>query len=166
MIVVDLDNLYIVNDKVSMDVLESRLEAIRKLATEHNVKKVYWFGNSHTFRIMQAHPSLVKRFDIQLTVSDVAKDTADHALLHFVVNRSRSKPVYVVSNDASISNLVWYISSTKRQVFRVMFTTPFIDVPEVLLLSNVCFASRGALRKFFHSLRLYAMRYDPLLMTK
>lgn len=146
-IYVDLDNLYIINNKVSPTTLLLRVKALLKLFGA----RVHFYGNSFTQGLLQKRGV----YDtLNFHVSDIETNSADHNLIH-MITRSKSKRIVVVSSDMTLCRLAKYLHPLKSFMF-LKFTD---DNMLVKMTVDFQFQHKHQLDKFMTSLDLYHTRY-------
>lgn len=155
---VDVDNLYIVHGKINMAVLTKRINVIRAYGKQRDMK-LYWFGNTFTGRLLQSHHAFSK---LKLITSNIAKDTADHAILH-QVEKSRSSEVVIVSNDASLPKVAWCLCPNKRITSLKFSGIASSELLEPEWINGICFKRAQDVEKFVLSYNFYLERYTKSL---
>lgn len=158
-ILVDVDNLFIVHNRVNTRLLVKRIRALQKMAAK---KPIHWFGNTLTATIVQAQPELQ---DINIITTNKAKDTADHAILSHL-HMSPVKTAWIVSNDKALAKAAWYISPHVA-IVPVSYKsydsiTPIIQKK----LTHISFHTQSELEKFLLSIHGYAQRYGNISVEK
>lgn len=140
---VDLDNLYIINNRVNVPILKSRIEEIKKMKS-----KIYWFGNTFTSNIVQKN-------DIKINVIDTAIEvnSSDHKLINNI-QRSQAKKIMLISSDMTLARIALYLNPDKTISFQ-RFTNNRLEEFHV----DYKFENRKHLTKFMESLALYIKRF-------
>lgn len=148
---VDVDNLYIVGNKVNIPLLTKR---IAHISDKH--KNVRWFGNAFTAKVLGKYDSP----KIRMIISNIDKDTADHAILEYLRRREKYiQEAYIISNDKSLSRLAWSMFPSIKihpVTYATMTSTEPIIGPAV---TKLIFSSRADVDKFIQSYTLFVQRY-------
>lgn len=149
---VDLDNLYIINNKVSPKTLLERVSYIMKTYgnTGH---KLMFFGNSFTQGILHKY-GLLQGSRMKFFVSEIEANSADHNLI-FHISRSKSRRVIIITGDMTLCRIAKYVY-TKKDVTCMKFSDDHMLHPFEV---DFRFARREQLDKFLNSLALYSVRY-------
>lgn len=97
MLLVDLDNIYIINYKPDLDTLKKRLKRIQKLDTD-----IRYFGNEFTNNYIKTN-----KIPIKVKVSKyTGKDASDHELIHYGFKKPKCK---ILTNDKTLQKLSYFI---------------------------------------------------------
>lgn len=163
MLLVDLDNLYISHNRVDLGLLDSRVAAIKALAREQGVKpqNIWWFGNTSTATLLQQHK---KSFSgIQLVTTHVAKDTADHGILHHLATH-KWKTASIVSNDKSIARIAWVLFPL-HEISSVYFSGRSGTNLSIDRIGELRFKKPEEVLKMMRSMVLYTTRYQPKFLS-
>lgn len=142
---VDVDNIYIINKKINSKLLRRRIKVIEGLDVH-----VKYFGNSYTANILKRH-----NINIDMSVSDVAKNSADHSLLH-AIYMSDYKKIYILSSDMTLVRLAYFMFPNK-----IVQQAQFENDGAVYLDTIDLNFNHKDLHKFIESLELYKSRYIP-----
>lgn len=140
---VDLDNLYIINNRVDVHMLRKRVAAIQALGL-----KTVWFGNTFTSGVVRKN-----KIGIDVVESPVEANSSDHSLVRMLC-RSGSKNALVVSADVTLCRVATYLCPGQRLAF-ARFRQYDLEAFDV----DFCFKGRDDLAKFIGSLVMYANRY-------
>jgi len=142
-IYVDLDNLYIVNNKIDVDVMRQRINNIKSLNM-----KTHWYGNMYTQKIVNKYD-----IDIDLISSNVAVNSADHNIINDMT-RAKNKNVSIITSDLTLCRIALYLNPDKNIAFYRFYQNSlqrfFVDFS---------FKTREHLDKFLKSLILYMKRF-------
>lgn len=154
MIVVDLDNLYIVDNHVNTSVLRKRINAIHQFAINNCISKkaIWWFGNNATGVLLGR-----LGIEIPLITINLGKDTADHAILQHLMTR-RWKHAFIVSNDQTILSIAWVLFP-KKPLYGI--TVDGESKCHASRINNLCFHKSSSFLKMVESFMTYARRYHP-----
>ena len=148
---VDVDNLYIVRNKVNIPLLTKRIAHIT--STHKNVR---WFGNTFTAKVIHNNDTP----KIRLIISNIDKDTADHAILEYLRRREKQlDEAYIVSNDKSLSRLAWLMFPSIKihpVTYSSVTSTEAVIAP---VMNKLSFSSRVDVEKFIKSYTLFVQRY-------
>ena len=148
-VVVDLDNLYIINNKVSPKTLISRVKILINMFSNFTIS---FFGNSYT-------QGLLDKFNLSEHVkfysSDIETNSADHNLINYI-GKMRDKKIIVVSSDVTLCRIARYIHEGSKQIAFIKF-----DAANNLGTFPIDFKfnRKEHLEKFITSLALYNTRY-------
>jgi len=157
MILVDVDNLFIVRDKVDAKLLVHRIRELRALR-----KPIQWFGNTFTARVVHAQPDLQ---DISIIITNKAKDTADHAILAYL-HKSPIKTAWIVSNDKALAKAAWYLYP-HIHIHPVLYKTSKSITPTFMdRLESVTFRTQSEMGKFLLSIEGFTERYGNISAEK
>lgn len=147
-VLVDLDNLYIINNKVSVTKLKNRLSAIAHLRLPTK-----YFGNRFT-----KHLLMHNKIPLRMYTTEVQKDSADHALIHFLKGfEDKYDVLHIVSNDMVLAKLAYFLSDhpDKLRFHKVSSN----DLVSAYNIHNYCFKHKLELQKFLDSYNLYKARF-------
>jgi rRNA-processing protein FCF1 len=147
-ILVDLDNLYIINDKINIPILLKRKEMIENVS--HS--KIIWFCNKVTSKLMKDEKIIFKN----LKISNVKNDSADHNLMNYLEKHKNTKKFTVVTNDKTLMRVLYFIHKSKNIEF-LSFKGKKIE--KITNKINICFEKQIDLEKFLTSYNLYKSRY-------
>ena len=90
MLLIDLDNIYIINNKPDLNILNKRLKRLQKLDTD-----IKYFGNQYTFDYIKSH-----KIPIKVKVSKyTGKDASDHELVNYGLKHKNKKPCFRNRNN-------------------------------------------------------------------
>jgi hypothetical protein len=183
---VDVDNLYIQNNKISIPLLKKRVAAINGFAKKNKImaSNVHWFGNAFTADIITSNG--VRIPPEHFITTNIDKDTADHMIIHSIATHKTPahKPqaaqvaaqvkaqvvpqVYIVSNDISIANIAWLLCSQRFKVFRLKFMKGEDgsggSLIRVMPVKKMELRNPDDMIKVMRSYFTYAQRYDPHLL--
>lgn len=140
MLLVDLDNIYIIDENPNLLVLRKRLIKIQKLDT--NCK---YFGNKYTEKYIKDN-----KIKLKVIMSEFnGKDSSDHELIYYGINK---KNVSVLTNDKTLQKLVFFLFSGKITFYefkenRIVKVTVNLDL------------DKNTLETLIKSYELYKMRY-------
>lgn len=142
-IYVDVDNLYIVNNKIDIEILRQRITSIKSLNM-----KTHWYGNTFTQKILSKYD-----IDIDLIDSNVEVNSADHNIIHDIT-RVKYKNITVITGDITLCRIALYLNPQKNIAFHKFYQNSlqrfFVDFS---------FKTREHLDKFLRSLILYMKRF-------
>ncbi len=142
-VLVDLDNLYIINNHVNVKVLKARVDKIKQINS-----KTYWFGNEYTHNIVQKY-----KVDVDLIHSKIETNSADHNLINYM-EKSNNPNALIITGDSTLCKLAAFINSKKKLTFAKFSSDELIPVDV-----DYNFKTREHLLKFVQSLALYANRF-------
>lgn len=145
-ILVDLDNIYIKDEKPSVSLLQDRLEVIAKFC-----KNYICFGNVYTKDFLKSNNIKVPK----MYISKIMNDSADHMIIHklgYYLNNYAK--VSVVTNDKTLIKLAGFIH--KKPITFYVFNN--LDLVP-LNAQELCFKEKEQLQKFITSYNLYKIRY-------
>lgn len=147
---VDLDNLYIIDDKVRPKVLSKRLGILKKMM---GGSTMVFFGNQFTQSLLEQYDLL---HGIKFLVTDIEANSADHNLINTITKNKSLKKVIVVSGDKTLCRLALFLNPRKHILF-----LNFNEHDKVVKSTiDFCFHKRIALEKFMKSASLYSTRYN------
>jgi hypothetical protein len=144
-IFVDVDNLYIVDDKIDIPLLRKRVKAIKKLK-----KTTYWFGNTFTAKVVSQN-----NIDIDILDIEIETNSSDHNLINYMI-KTKGKNLMVISADNILCKLAMFLNPMKTVGF-ARFQKYTNEMYEVQV--GYDFKSREQLMNFMKSLSLYMKRY-------
>ena len=102
MLLVDLDNIYIINNKSNISILKKRLEQLEKI--DNNI---IFFGNEYTADFIKAN-----NLKIKVNISKYnGKDSCDHELIHYAIKKKYN--ISIVTNDKILQKLAFYLSKNQ-----------------------------------------------------
>lgn len=140
---VDVDNLYIINNRVNVPILKRRIDEIKKFKS-----RIYWFGNTFTSNI-------IHKYDIKIDIIDTAIEvnSADHRLINQIL-RTKNKKITIISGDMTLARVALYLNPDKDISFK-KFTQNTLEEFDV----DYKFNNRDQVTKFMQSLALYIERF-------
>lgn len=148
-VLVDLDNLYIINNKVNVVKLKTRLNSIvnMKLPTKY-------FGNKFTKHILTHN-----KIPLKMHTTEIQKDSADHAMIHSLKQlQTKYDVVHIVSNDMVLAKLAYFLSEhPDKLIFHNILKSN--DRVSTFNIENYCFKHKLELQKFLDSYNLYKARF-------
>lgn len=145
---VDVDNLYIINNKVNQHTLIHRVNTIlTRFSGSHDI---YFFGNSFTQNVLSKYGILMNNF----YVSDIEANSADHNMIHSIL-KTKHKNITIITGDMTLCRTALYIHRSKNISFLKFDETHDLHNLEV----DFKFARIEQLDKFVKSLALYSVRY-------
>ena len=147
-ILVDLDNLYIINNKVNIPILLKRKEMIEKI---ENIK-VIWFCNKKTAKLMKDENIIFTN----LKISNIINDSADHNLINYINKYKKNNKFTIITNDKTLMRVLYFIKKDKNIEF-LSFVGKKIE--KITNKINLCFKNKIDLDKFLTSYNLYKSRY-------
>lgn len=145
---VDVDNLYIINNKVNQHTLMHRVNHI--LTTFSGSHDIYFFGNSFTQNVLSKYGILMNNF----YVSDIEANSADHNMIDSIF-KTKDKNVTIITGDMTLCRIALYIHRSKNISFLKFDESHDLHSLEV----DFKFARREQLDKFIKSFALYSVRY-------
>lgn len=142
---IDLDNLYIINNKVNIKALRRRIAYLKSVT-----KKIYWFGNAFT-------ADLVQKYNIEIDVisTKVEVNSADHTLINFI-GKLQARKVQIVSGDTTLQRIAKFLYPDRNLTFARFTDHHILETVTV----DFKFKTKKQLEKFVISLRLYAQRFS------
>lgn len=165
---VDVDNLYIKDNKVSIPLLHARIHAIHTFAKDHKISSanIHWFGNTFTAEIIRSNG--IRGIPVEkFIITHIDKDTADHMIIHTINMHVEKKNLsrlnaYIVSNDTSIANVAWSVVHPDRaSMYRLKFTRE--GSMQAKHVRNIEVRHPDDMVKIMRSYITYAQRYNPIL---
>jgi hypothetical protein len=145
-LLVDVDNLYIMKNKPNIELFKSRMELIKKVS-----KKIIYFGNIATQHFLSQNNIKLPNF----TVSVIEKDTSDHKIINSLSKYNKKYEVYIVTNDKILMKLAAFIN---REPLRFLYFSSNNDLNDIEMDTS-CFKDDDQLKKFILSYNLYKTRY-------
>lgn len=142
---VDLDNIFIINDVPSASILLSRIEMLKK-----TYNTIIWFGNSFTQNFLKQHNIHVH----PLKVSKNEKDASDHKIVKWVEESLSWQNIQVITGDKTLQRLVYFKCSSNKNIKFRKFVKHH-DTLRTIRNVDICFKTRAALQKFINSYNLY-----------
>lgn len=150
-IFIDLDNLYIINNKVSPKTLITRVKTLISVFGKHKCD-VSFFGNSFTEGLLNKYKLL---HHVKFYASDIETNSADHNLIHSI-GKVKDKKIIVVSSDLTLCRIARYMYGERLALAFVRFNAE--NVLEAFVV-DFKFNRKEHLDKFMKSLALYNTRY-------
>ena len=146
---VDLDNIYIINNKVNVPKLKRRIQVVKDSL---NMPIVY-FGNEFTKRIL-----LENEIKVKMTTTPVLKDSADHSLISKINSLvKKHKEAHIITADVSLGNLAYFIAEKPDNlIFHRFLKSDKLEEYDVM---KYCFKNKRTLQKFLDSYNLYKSRF-------
>jgi hypothetical protein len=148
---VDLDNLYIINNKVSPKTLIARVKAILTIFRQYKCV-ISFYGNSFTKGLLDKYELSDQ---VNFYASDIETNSADHNLINALGNYKVKRNI-IISGDMTLCRIARYIHGENKQLAFVRF-----DAANKLETFPVDFkfVRKEHLDKFIKSLALYNTRY-------
>lgn len=143
-IFVDVDNLYIINNKVNVNILKERVKMIKNM----NGRK-FWYGNTFTGDIVRNN-----KIDIDMVNSKIETNSADHNIIH-TITTMKDKHIYLISKDMTLCRLAKFLNQDKNIKF-IKITSRNVEEFQV----DFNFKKPQSLDKFLESLALYKQRFS------
>lgn len=140
---VDVDNLYIINNRVNVPILKSRINEIKAMQA-----RTYWFGNTFTEGVVKKN-----NIDINMITSEIESNSADHNLIKYIT-RTKNKNILVITSDSTLQKLAIFLNPEKN--IRV---GKFVKNELTYVTVDYNFKNRERLLRFMQSLALYIKRY-------
>ena len=157
MILVDVDNLYIVEQKVNPTLLKKRMMYLIDLK-----RPIMWFGNAFTAKVLQGVKELSH---INMTITNKDKDTADHAILAYL-SASPHKIAHIVSNDKALAAAAWYLCPYTK-IRMMTYAKPTTITPAISdVITKVEFKRQSDVQKLMLSLQRFTERYRNISAIK
>ena len=142
-IFVDVDNLYIINNKVNVNVLKERIKLLKGTPG-----KKLWFGNTFTANLVRS-----SMIDIDIIDSKIETNSADHNIINKITTM-QDKQIYLVSRDITLCRLAKFLNEDKHIKF-MKISGKNLQQFDV----DFNFKKKENLVKFLESLALYHHRF-------
>lgn len=146
---VDVDNIYIIRNKVNPKILLKRVQHIVH-RYGHKSNSCMFFGNSFTHNILKEY-GIIEATGINFFSSDIEANSADHNLIH----RIRGKQATIITGDMTLCRIAKFVHPKKD-----IKCMTFLDDNKLHPLEvDFAFKRREHLDKFVKSLEMYSVRY-------
>jgi hypothetical protein len=152
-VLVDLDNLYIVNNRVNVDILKTRLDHIKTFATKAPRAKILYYGNTATLSVITK-----LNLGIDLRSSTIEKNSADHNIINDLKMFFGVQKLTIITHDKTLARLAKFMAHSSQKIHFMGFDKTTQELAPFDIVST-CFAKRIDLIKFIESYNLYKRRY-------